>query len=127
MKILVVDDERDLEALFRLRFRKEISRGKIELLFAFSGEEAIDVLAENGKADIVLVLSDINMPGMTGIDLLEHIKNNPPPVPVCMMTAYDNDEYRGKAEALNCDGYISKPIDFPNLKEEIQKFRDETA
>ena len=122
MKILVVDDERDIELLFKLRFRKEIARGEIELLFAFSGEDALATLGEHGRADVVLVLSDINMPGMTGLELLEHIKSEPPPVPVCMMTAYDNEEFRRKAEALSCDGYISKPIEFGELKDRIQTF-----
>ena len=123
MKILVVDDEHDVEPLFRMRFRREIRNGDIELIFAFSGEEALTQLSEHGKADVVLVLSDINMPGMTGLELLKKIKADPPPVPVCMMTAYDNDEYRGKAEDLECDGYVSKPIDFAALKEKISAFK----
>lgn len=121
MKILVVDDERDIEPLFNLRFRKELKAGEIELLFAFSGEEALERLKEDGS-DIVLVLSDINMPGMTGLELLHTIKTTPPPLLVCMMTAYDNDEYRGKAARLACDGYLSKPIDFGVLKERIRLF-----
>ncbi len=123
MKILVVDDEKDVEPLFRMRFRREIRNGDIELIFAFSGEEALTQLNEHGKADVVLVLSDINMPGMTGLDLLKKIKADPPPVPVCMMTAYDNEEYRGKAADLECDGYVSKPIDFAALKEKISSFK----
>jgi CheY-like chemotaxis protein len=120
MKILVVDDERDVEQLFRLRFRKEISRGEIDLVFAFSGEEALATLDGNGRADVVLVLSDINMPGMTGLELLRRIKEEPPPVPVCMMTAYDNEAFRSQADALECDGYVSKPIDFMELKDRIR-------
>jgi two-component system, response regulator, stage 0 sporulation protein F len=122
MKILVVDDEKDVEPLFRMRFRREVAKGELELLFAFSGEEALETLMGDNRTDVVLVLSDINMPGMTGLELLGRIKDNPPPVPVCMMTAYDNEEYRGKAEALQCDGYVSKPIDFKALKETISSY-----
>lgn len=124
MKVLIVDDERDVEALFRQRFRREVRRGEIELLFAFSGEEAIDVLEAEGRADVVLVLSDINMPGMTGIDLLRRIKSEPPPVPVCMMTAYENDDYRRKADDGGCDGYLTKPLNFDALKERIRSLTE---
>lgn len=122
MKILVVDDEKDVEPLFRMRFRREIAKGEIELLFAFSGEEALQALHEHGRTDVVLVLSDINMPGMTGLELLQKIKEEPPPLPVCMMTAYDNDTYRQKADELGCAGYVSKPVDFNALKDRIRSF-----
>ncbi len=121
MKVLVVDDEKDVEMLFRMRFRREIASGEIDLLFAFSGEEALGMLHDHGKTDVVLVLSDINMPGMTGLELMERIKAEPPPLPVCMMTAYDNDEYRERASVLGCAGYVSKPVDFPALKTRIRE------
>ena len=120
LKVLVVDDERDVELLFRQRFRRELRKGELELLFAFSGEEALGVLGQQDRADVVLVLSDINMPGMTGLELLSRIKSNPPPVPVCMMTAYGDAAYRIQAEAGGCDGYVTKPVDFKALKERIQ-------
>ncbi len=125
LKILVVDDEKDVELLFRQRFRREMRSGELELLFAFSGEEALALLEKQGKTDVVLVLSDINMPGMTGLELLCRIKSEPPPVPVCMMTAYGNDDYRTRAEECHCDGYLTKPIDFRSLKEKIRSFAAE--
>ena len=124
LNILVVDDERDVEFLFRQQFRREMRQGELDLLFAFSGEEALEVLERHGKTDVVLVLSDINMPGMTGLDLLCRIKAEPPPVPVCMMTAYGSDTYRQKAEECQCDGYLTKPIDFGALKERIKSFME---
>jgi len=118
MKVLVVDDERDVEPLFRQRFRREIKSGELELVFAFSAEEALSVL-QRGRTDVVLVLSDINMPGMDGIELLKHIKAVPPPIPVCMMTAYGSDDYRRRAEQAGCDGYLTKPVDFDELRSRI--------
>lgn len=120
MKVLVVDDEQDVELLFRQKFRKEIRRGEIELEFAFSGEEALDLLNDGGRADLVLVLSDINMPGMNGLELLKRIKSTSPPIPVCMMTAYGNDDYRQRASDFGSDGYLTKPVDFDELKERIR-------
>jgi CheY-like chemotaxis protein len=119
MKVLVVDDERDVEHLFRQKFRKEIRSGAVELAFAFSGEEALGYLIDH-RTDVVLVLSDINMPGMTGLELLRKIKATPPPLPVCMMTAYGSDEYRRQADAAGSDGYLTKPVDFDALKRRIE-------
>jgi CheY-like chemotaxis protein len=121
VKVLVVDDEQDVAVLFRQMFRREVRNGDMQLDFAFSGEEALSYLADN-RADVVLVLSDINMPGMNGFELLREIKSTPPPLPVCMMTAYGSDDYRHKADAFGCDGYLTKPIDFPLLKQQIASY-----
>ena len=119
LKVLVVDDERGVKLLFEQQFRRELRDGRIHLLFAFSGAEALEILRREGRTDVVLVLSDINMPGMTGLELLQRIKSEPPPVPVCMMTAYADAEYRAQAENFSCDGYLTKPLDFKALKARI--------
>lgn len=120
MKVLVVDDERDVEFLFRQKFRNELRRGEIDLEFALSGEEALVLLNDGVRKDLVLVLSDINMPGMNGLELLRRIKATPPPVPVCMMTAYGSEEYRTRAREFGSDGYLTKPVDFEELKQRIR-------
>ena len=120
MKILVVDDETDVKMLFEQRFRREIRKGDMEFVFAFSGEEAIDYLDEN-LHEAVLILSDINMPGMSGLDLLGHIKQNykkPPPV-VMMITAYGDADNFNKAQSLGADDFLTKPVDFKMLKEKL--------
>ena len=96
----------------------------MELLFAFSGEEALAMLETDGRADVVLVLSDINMPGMTGLELLKRIKKQPPPLPVCMMTAYGSPHYETAAAEQGCEGYLTKPIDFKALKQRIRDLAD---
>lgn len=122
MKILVVDDETDVQQLFQQRFRKEIKSGEFEFAFAFSGEQALDYL--NGHAhDGVLILSDINMPGMSGLELLDKIKRTyekPPPV-VMMITAYEDEENKNTAFGLGADGFLTKPIDFTILKEKLKE------
>lgn len=120
VKVLVVDDERDVELLFRQKFRREIRSGEIALDFAFSGEEALQYL-ETHRTDVVLVLSDINMPGMTGLELLRKIKSVPPPLPVCMMTAYGSEAYQLQAKEFGSDGYLTKPVDFDDLKLRIRE------
>ena len=120
MKILVVDDERDVKILFEQRFRKEIRNGDLTFVFSFSGEEAIETLKDLDQ-EAVLILSDINMPGMSGLELLEHIKKTylkPPPV-VMMITAYGDDENRKMAEKLGADAFLTKPLDFKLLKNEL--------
>lgn len=119
MKFLVVDDEKDVEMLFRQKFRKEIRRGEIELVFAFSGKEALSVLNSSNPPDVVYVFSDINMPGMTGIELLEKIKSEHPEIYVSMISAYGDDENYNKAIESGAKEFFTKPIDFESLRSEI--------
>lgn len=121
MKILVVDDEKDIRPLFEQRFRKEIRSGLFNFAFALSGEEAINHMKEH-QHEAVLILSDINMPGMTGLELLKNIKQDyhaPPPV-VMMITAYGDEENYNRAMELGADDFITKPVDFKLLKEKIK-------
>jgi two-component system chemotaxis response regulator CheY len=121
MKILVVDDERDIQMLFEQRFRRELRAGVVELAFAFSGEEALTYLSDHHH-EAVLILSDINMPGMSGLELLNLIKQrfeNPPPV-VMMITAYGDAENYNKAMELGADDFLTKPLDFNILKEKLK-------
>ena len=121
MKILVVDDEKDVQLLFQQRFRKEIRNQTMIFAFAFSGEEALAYLNRHIH-EAVLILSDINMPGMSGLELLEKIKTNylePPPV-VMMITAYGDDENFATAQRLGADDFLTKPVDFKALKEKLK-------
>lgn len=120
MKILVVDDETDVKDLFLQRFRKEIRKEELSFVFAFSGEEALKIL-DSMEQEAILILSDINMPGMSGLELLERIKKNylaPPPV-VMMVTAYGDDENFNTAKRLGADDFLTKPVDFKVLKEKL--------
>jgi two-component system, response regulator, stage 0 sporulation protein F len=119
MKFLVVDDEKDVEMLFLQKFRKEIRSGAIEMVFAFSGDEALSILNDTKPPDVVYVFSDINMPGMSGLELLKKIKNDYPEIKVSMISAYgDNDNYTRAIES-GAKEFFTKPIDFNTLKEEI--------
>ena len=121
MKILVVDDERDMQTLFEQRFRKEIRNHQTEFVFACSGEEAVFYLDQHVH-EAVLILSDINMPGMSGLELLEHIKqkhSEPPPI-VMMITAYGDAENYNTAMRLGADDFLTKPLDFNVLKEKLK-------
>jgi two-component system chemotaxis response regulator CheY len=121
MKILVVDDERDVQVLFEQRFRKEMRSGEMQFVFAFSGEEALGLL-KNLDHEAVLILSDINMPGMSGLELLRHIKekhHEPPPL-VMMITAYGDAENYNTAMRLGADDFLTKPLDFSTLKEKLK-------
>lgn len=124
MNILVVDDEKDIQPLFEQRFRKEIRNGEIKFEFAYSGEEALKYL-QNYEHEAVLILSDINMPGMSGLDLLDRIKqkhHNPPPI-VMMITAYGDTENYKRAMELGADDFLTKPVDFTELKEKINTLK----
>lgn len=121
MKILVVDDERDVQTLFEQRFRKEMRSGEMQFAFAFSGEEALQFLTDHNQ-EAVLILSDINMPGMSGLELLKRIKQEhqePPPV-VMMITAYGDAENYNQATQLGADDFLTKPVDFAVLKEKLK-------
>ncbi len=120
MKILVVDDERDVQILFQQRFRKEIRKEELHFVFAFSGEQALEAL-DKMRHETVLILSDINMPGMSGLELLKTIKKEylaPPPV-VMMVTAYGDEDNYNTAKELGADDFLTKPVDFKLLKEKL--------
>lgn len=120
MKFLVVDDEKDVEMLFRQKFRKEVRSGLIELEFALSGQEALDILRSRRPPDVMYIFSDINMPGMTGIELLENVKNEFPKIHVSMISAYGDSENHDRAMNSGAKEFFTKPIDFDSLKMEIQ-------
>lgn len=120
MKILVVDDEADVKDLFLQRFRLEIRENLIDFAFAYSGEEALKYLTDHNH-EAVLILSDINMPGMSGLELLKTIKQEsyiPPPI-VMMITAYGDAENLNMAKSLGADDFLTKPVDFNNLKQKL--------
>lgn len=121
MKILVVDDEPDVQPLFLQRFRKELRDHQLGFDFVLSGEQALEYLKQK-RSEAGLVLSDINMPGMSGIELLSHIRHEfhaPPPV-VMMITAYGDDENRRQAIENGADDFLTKPLDFDLLKEKLK-------
>ena len=116
VSILIVDDEPDVADLFRQRFRREARQGTYVLHFAASGEEALDKLAGEIEPQLIVILSDINMPGMDGLALLREIKLRQPDLPVMMVTAYGDDERRRRASEYGAAEFITKPIDFDFLK-----------
>jgi len=122
--ILVVDDEPDVEDLFRQQFRRELRASRFALDFAQSAPEALDRVASAEAARLILILSDINMPGMSGLELLPRAREARPEVPVIMITAYGDDETRRRAIAAGAAGLFTKPIDFPVLRGEIGRVLD---
>jgi two-component system, response regulator, stage 0 sporulation protein F len=121
MKFLVVDDESDVELLYQQKLRKEIKSGLIQMEFAFSGEEALGLLRKQIPLETKYVFSDINMPGMSGLELLDHIKREFPSVKVSMVSAYNDNENYQYALKSGAKEFFVKPINFSALKEEIMK------
>src|SRR5437763_14738817 len=118
---MVVDDEPDVAELFRQRFRREARQGTYVLHFAGSGEEALQQLAHEIEPQLIVILSDINMPGMDGLTLLREIKKLRPELPVMMVTAYGDDERRRSASEYGAAEFITKPVDFEMLKEQLRQ------
>ncbi len=119
MKLLIVDDERDVETLFRQKFRKELKSGQIIFEFAFSGSEALELLRSTQPPEVVYIFSDINMPGMTGLELLERVKSEFPQIQVSMISAYGDSENYNRAINSGAKGFFVKPIDFDSLRQEL--------
>jgi CheY-like chemotaxis protein len=121
VSILIVDDESDVAELFRQRFRREVRQGTYVLHFAMSGEEALAKLDGEIEPQLIVILSDINMPGMDGLALLREVKRRHPDLPVMMVTAYGDDERRQRAEQYGASEFITKPVDFDTLKAQLRQ------
>ena len=119
ISILVVDDEPDMVELFKRKFRREIRSGDYSMYFAGSGEAALDVLGSDVGPELMLALSDINMPGMSGIELVKETKKQWPDLPVAVITAYGDRENKGRAMEAGAADFLTKPIDFIELKNKI--------
>jgi len=117
--VLVVDDEPDVAELFRQQFRRDLRAGRFRMEFAMSAPEALARIAGLRESSLILILSDINMPGMTGLEMLPEVKKIRPDVPVIMITAYGDAETRRRAIERGAEGLLTKPIDFALLRDEI--------
>ncbi len=120
-RILMVDDEPDAQDLFRQNFRREIRKGVYSFDFALSGEAALKMLKGQRPPKVVLVLSDINMPGMSGIELLAEIRETWPELGVFMITAYGDNATEARARDLGAERFLTKPVDFAALKEDLSR------
>ena len=120
MNIMVVDDEQDITLLFKQKFRKEIRQKKLEFSFVFSAEDALNCLKQE-ENHLILILADINMPGMNGLELLKIIKDHYPEIKVFMVTAYGDDYNYQTAIKYGADDYLTKPIQFEHLKTKISE------
>ena len=121
VSILVVDDEADVAELFRQQFRREVRQGRYVIHFAQSAEQALDMLGGGIRPELIVILSDINMPGMDGLGLLREVKAQRADLPVIMVTAYGDDERRRKAAEFGAAEFVTKPVDFDVLKRQLQQ------
>ena len=119
--IVVVDDEPDVESMFRQHFRRDLRSGRFVMEFALSAQAALKQMRAIPDPSLILILSDINMPGMTGLEMLPKVKKERPNVPVIMITAYGDEATRKKATELGAAGLLPKPIDFGLLRQEVDK------
>ena len=117
--VLVVDDEPDVEALFRQQFRRDLRAERFIMDFANSAPDALARVGDTREHSLILILSDINMPGMTGLEMLPKVKEMRPEVPVIMITAYGDADTKRRALEKGASGLLTKPIDFAQLREEI--------
>ena len=127
VSILIVDDEPDVAVLFRQQFRREAREGSYVLHFALSAYEALERLAADIEPQLIVILSDINMPGMDGLALLREIKTRRPDLPVMMLTAYGDDERRSRAAEYGAAEFVTKPVDFDFLKERLRELHGPLA
>lgn len=127
MRILMVDDEPDAGTLFRQNFRREIRKGLYEVMCAQSGDHALEMLGSTPIPDVLVVLSDINMPGMTGLDLLDRVKCNWPDLPVIMITAYSDKVTEDIARQRGAATLLPKPVDFALLRQQLSGMAEEHA
>jgi CheY-like chemotaxis protein len=121
VSILVVDDEADVAELFRQCFRRELRQGEYVMHFAQSGEAALGILQQDVQPELLVILSDINMPGMDGLSLLREVKQRRAELPVIMVTAYGDDERRRKASEYGAAEFVTKPVDFNSLKQQLRR------
>jgi len=127
VSILVVDDEADVAELFRQQFRREVRQGRYVIHFAQSAEQALDMLGGGIRPELIVILSDINMPGMDGLGLLREIKVLRADLPVIMVTAYGDDERRRQAQEFGAAEFVTKPVDFEILKRQLQQLPAPTS
>jgi len=125
--IVVVDDEPDVEGMFRQHFRRDLRSGRFIMEFALSASAALEQVKAIPDPSLILILSDINMPGMTGLEMLSKVKAERPNVPVFMITAYGDDATKRKVRELGAAGLLPKPIDFSLLRQEIDRRLERAA